>query len=445
MRLKSIFFVLLLICIYIPSFGENINLNLKSVINTTLDRNLQIKADKETLKASKATIDEVKGVTFGSFNLNGSYMHLDEKVTAPMKTDPPISEVFPQLPITNLPNFYMGPQEQIHLLLTYGVPIYTGGALQNSIKATEYGHEAVKKGQEVKTNDLVFSAIDYYLGSLLAKDVVEVNKEALVVMNNHLKQANISFNTGVVAKYDVLRAEAAVKDQERKLEEAENDYQIAIMALKNVLNLKEEDTVVFEDSLTFPENVPNVDTLLKNAQANNPGLKALDNVTQAIGALKKAEKGSLAPQVAAVASAQLLTGNINTFEPKWMMGVDVNFNIFDGGINKAKTDQLTAKEKASVLERESTQNLINLGVNTAYLQLKTAEKSKISAESTIKLSEETLRMASKRFETGNGTSIEVLDANLILTSSKLAECLAIYQGEKAYFSIKKLCGDIIIK
>lgn len=420
--------------------AEDFNLNIDSVIDFAVDRNLSLKSDMELLNASKEKINEVSGLKYGSLGVSASYFHLDKKLTTPFRTDPELD--LPPAILSALPDVYLGPQEQMHMLLEYGIPLYTSGKLQKSIGAAKSSYKARERIHSSQSDEIALKAIDSYLMCLLTKDIVSVNESALTVVNHHLDQARISYDTGVVAKYDVLRAETAVKEQERKLEEAKNDYKIALIALRTLLNLTESDNISFSDSLFFPNSILDLNTLLQNAKSNNPIISALGHKNKALSLVKGAEQASNYPQVTGVAAAQILTGNINLAEPKWMLGLNVNIPIFDGGVRNSKIAQANFDLKAAEIESVNVENYIELGVNTAYLQLETAKKSLAAAREAVNLSEETLRIANRRFETGNGTGVEVLDANLSLLSSRLAEKAAMYQGEISYFTLRKYCGDI---
>ena len=187
------------------------------------------------------------------------------------------------------------------------------------------------------------------------------------------------------------------------------------------------------------------DTLIQKAKDNNPGLKALSGKINAADLLVKAEKGARMPQLSAIAAGQLLTGNLNVIEPKWLVGLNMTFAIFDGGITSAKIDKSLAGAEAARLELQDAENYLELGIRTAVLQLRAAKDSLDAARQTVVLSREALRLAERRFETGNGTGIEVLDARTALSAAEAAEKAALYQGEKCLLTIDKYCGNIRTK
>jgi outer membrane protein TolC len=65
-----------------------------------------------------------------------------------------------------------------------------------------------------------------------------------------------------------------------------------------------------------------------------------------------------------------------------------------------------------------------------------------SAQKAAELATESLRLATKRFEVGTGTSLEVLDANVSLTAAQISIQQALYGMDLAYLGIHRYQGDI---
>ncbi|MBR4748273.1 MAG: TolC family protein [Abditibacteriota bacterium] len=427
--------------------GEVLPLSLEEAILRCETANPGIQAKREALEAASHKVDQVRGISSGTLALAGNYTLLDKKLTTPTRLDtdnPALADLLAPVVavLGGIPDVYLGPRNQVHLVAAYTLPLYTGGKLPLSIKAAEEELGAGEMKLESDIDDQAFSAADYYLLTLLTDALVDVNREALDTVRLHAQQARAAYEVGTVAKYDVIRADTAVKDRERLLSEAETDHRAAELALKTILALDEDTELQLTDSLSFDAGEQDPDALLALARDHNPGLKALQGKVTAAGFKTKAEKGGARPQISAMAAGQLLTGNINGAEPKWLVGLNVTMNIFDGGITGSRIKESAAQESVARLELENTDSLLELGIRTACLKLQTAVKSLEAARESIVLSKEALRLAEKRFETGNGTGIEVIDAQTALSAAEAAEKAAMYQGRKCLLTIDKYCGTI---
>ena len=83
----------------------------------------------------------------------------------------------------------------------------------------------------------MFEAERNYLSVLLTADIVRLNESALASYKEHLDHAQSAFREGTAARYDVIRAEAAVSEQEKRLIEARNEFDLAVAALRTSLVL----------------------------------------------------------------------------------------------------------------------------------------------------------------------------------------------------------------
>jgi outer membrane protein TolC len=287
----------------------------------------------------------------------------------------------------------------------------------------------------------VQQSLNLYLGVLFAREVVNVQKQALASYNEHLAQADKLYKAGVVARYDLIRAQTAVKDQERRLTEAQNRADLATAALKTSLSL--DDSPVSITGALFEADEPQSLSAAQDAASKtNPILLALSEKVKAIGMSVEMEKADGRPQVIGVAKAELLRGALAQTDPKWVVGVEASMNIFDGGVRNARISEKEWERRQAETERQSAFDQIKLGVQSAYLEIDSAKTALTAARKSRELAEEGLRLAMRRFEVGAGTSLEVLDANVAREAAQVGEYQTLYQLDTAYFKLHRLMNDI---
>ena len=79
-------------------------------------------------------------------------------------------------------------------------------------------------------------------------------------------------------------------------------------------------------------------------------------------------------------------------------------------------------------------------VQKLYSQMKEAEEEVSTLQTTIAMSEELLRIRRKSFEEGMATSTEVVDAEVMLSTVRIAMLLAQYQFDVSLASLCSVCG-----
>ena len=88
-------------------------------------------------------------------------------------------------------------------------------------------------------------------------------------------------------------------------------------------------------------------------------------------------------------------------------------------------------------------NGIRLEVRKNYLDLMSAKKALEASDKAVELATESRRLAERRFEVGEGTSMEVTDSILALSIAETNREQARYQYDIAFYGLKKSMGQIL--
>jgi len=121
---------------------------------------------------------------------------------------------------------------------------------------------------------------------------------------------------------------------------------------------------------------------------------------------------------------------LSALEPRWAVGVSAQINIFHGFkdyLNLQSADKL--EDEVRYLETDAIKK-VTLQMTNYYNNLMTASSDYKKLNSTLNLADENLRQNDKRFNSGLGTSLEVIDAQLSLQKVKLDRLSSLY----TYFS-----------
>src|SRR5690554_4026321 len=114
-------------------------------------------------------------------------------------------------------------------------PIYLGGRLRIGKEQAEKGVEITDIQFQLKKNELLSDIIQTYYNVLLAEKRVEIEKEALELIKEHKKVAEVSFEAGVTLKTDLLQVEIEENRAKQSLRSAQNDLLMAKKMLGNLV------------------------------------------------------------------------------------------------------------------------------------------------------------------------------------------------------------------
>ncbi|MCZ2154403.1 MAG: TolC family protein [Bryobacterales bacterium] len=422
-----------------PTSDTPVRIDLASVVQLVRDRNLQVKAGQEGVHAARERVGQATALRLGRIGVDSAYLRLNDPIAI---SAPPV-----ELPIlgglsVSIPKLILAPQDQVRVRMEAGLPLFTGGKITNAVAQARAGEKAAHEAGEDIEAASIFEAERLYLGVLLGRDVLRLNESALQSYKRHLEEARIAYRLGVVANYDVIRAEAAVAEQEKRLTEARNTVDVTEAALRTILDLSDDTRLDIEGNLFLPPEPPPLTEAQSTAVESHPGLAALRHKVEALDRARRMETSGYLPQVTAVAAKETVTHKLAHTDPTWVAGVRATWSLFEGGSRRARISEKAAETARARIELRHAESQVRLAVRKSLLDYESQKSALDSARKTEELARESLRLAEKRFSVGTGASLEVLDANLTLTAAETGISNALYRMTLACLELHRHTGDI---
>ncbi len=344
--------------------------------------------------------------------------------------------------------FRLGTTHNVDIGFSLTQPIWLGGKVFTALKIAKlyrsYSSEMLKEAE----GDVVLGVRQAFLGAILAKDVVGVYRDAVATAQFNLDMVQQMRNQGVVSNYEELRAEVELANLKPQLIQAENQVTIAEQQLKNLIGMQLTDQVdlVYDFDSTSIGHDLNLDYIYSVASEHRPVLKESEYFEEinrkAIGIAKAGHR----PQIS-VSSALDWTLQADEFDvsaPNWSRSLSATFNvampIFDGFATSAEVKKAKLDYRSSTLQRQDTENQVELEVREAYLTYnETGDRLQAQAK-TIEQAQEGLRIARLRYEQGVGTQLEVLSAESALTQARTNYVQATHDAAVAVYRLLKVTG-----
>ena len=126
--------------------------------------------------------------------------------------------------------------------------------------------------------------------------------------------------------------------------------------------------------------------------------------------------------------------------PRMIIGVGFTWNLFDGLEREKRIRQSKLTRQTLILGQEKAKDDLIVGVDNFYSQLQKSLDNVSALNSTIELSEELVRIRKKAFLEGMATSLEVIDAENLLSKVRVARLAAYYEYDIALMNLLALCG-----
>ena len=314
--------------------------------------------------------------------------------------------------------------------------------------ATPSRYQAAVQGKQAsildtaQTRDNIFlNVCQGYFRTLRAQKMIVVAQQEVTDLKAHLKIARDQFEFGVNTYNDVLQAEVNLADAEQRLIIANTDFVDIRSGLNKVLMLPiSAPTVLKDEKLVQP--AADLDQATEVALKRRSDLKASqDRIKQQEWVVTQTRAGYF-PRISAQAG-QTWQQSANWLHETQYFGIfGLQWTIFSGLDTKAQVAQ--AKDKvAQLLEHhKDLDQQVRLDVQTALLKVKeTAERIRVS-EKAVTQGEENLRLNEERYKEQVGTATDVIDAETLLTKTRVSYWTAIYDHQMAKAQLLWAMGGI---
>jgi outer membrane protein len=342
--------------------------------------------------------------------------------------------------------FPMGFDESAEMGVTLTQPIYLAGyewaGLNLAHRLIDLGVEEERGARE----GVIYDTVNLYYGLLLAEESLRVAETGLAVATSHYLSAEDRYDAGLVSEYDVLRARVEVSNLETERDRASDGVEAATRALRNQLQLGEDEDVVLTDRMEFELELFDLDQALVDAAERRTELLQFDRNIEVSDAYTDLEKTGDNPTVLFMAGAKLYANALSLDKDEWDDQYNVMLNlswpIWDGLVTHGKVKQKESITDALRLEREAAADGIELEVKGIFDALLTAEKAVRTSEETVTMAERGLEIAQARYDYGLMSNLEVMDAQSALTQARLGYSAALYDYNIAKLEMLRATGRI---
>ena len=438
MRLTSIRF--LAVAILIPGlFAQTpLQLSLKQAVDMALapDGNTRVKLAEEAIQQAEARSAEARAALLP--DIEGAVS--EENQTRNLRA---FGFTFPNAPILGfiIPTF-VGPFDVFDARASVTQSIFDFSSIRNyqAAKVTAEAIKADNQGTRDQVTDQVARAFLAGLRAQAGLDTAKANvelSEALLKLSQSLKTAGTG--TGI----EVTRAEVQLANDRQQLLVAENALERSHLELLKVIGLRLENPVELNGALGYvpTENV-DVTQALSIARANRAELKAQQYREDSARLSHSAVKFERLPSLEAFGDYGSSGTAIDNSVPTRTYGASLKIPIYDGGRRDARRAESASLYRQEQIRMQDLRDQVELDVRVAIENLRSADAEVKTAEDGLKLSENELAQAQRRYKAGVTNSVEVTDAQTRLQRARGNRINALYNYNLARIDLGTATGTI---
>ena len=417
-----------------------LNLDLATALKIAHDNNPTIKIAELEIQRVDYSKKEALGNLLPSLSASGQYTNNI------MKSVMFMPESFSQM---------MGGQKYMEIgyknsytgSISAGLPL-VNFSLWEQIKSKQCEIDLILEQARASKIDMTKQVKDAYFAVLLAKNSLKVLERSINNAKETLKSTEAGFEQGVVSEYDLIRAKVQVNNLNPSYIAAKNGLELAVLQLKMILSLPQEQEIVFLENLEdFSDRIVSVtDAESERAANNNSELRQLDlNIMSLQHNLKMVNSQHL-PSLSAFGqyAYQTQAEDFRFSEYNWVgsaaVGLQLSIPIFNGRtvVNKAKQLKISLQELQ--LQKQYASDGIDLQIQSAINNMKAAQEQLSVNKDAISQAERGYEIAKVRYQTGSGTILELNDSELSMTQANLNYQQSLYDFLTAQTNLEKVLG-----
>jgi outer membrane protein TolC len=309
--------------------------------------------------------------------------------------------------------------------------------------------EAVARAKaEVAKRGLVVTVVKGYYGLIAAQRKYANAQQAAAEAQGFLALSKKLENGGEVAHADVIKAQIQYNDRQRDLREGQLAMDKARLDLAVLLfpDFNLNFTLVDDTQLAPP--LMSFDDFMKAAQTKNPDLRASTASFQAAKFEVASAQSAYLPNLTIDYFYGIDAPHFAAREPDgthnlgYAVAATLNIPIWNWGATRSKVVQADLKRKQAQRELSLAQRKLQADMRELYAEAEAARAEMELLKSSAELAAESLRLTNLRYQGGEATVLEVVDAQNTLTQARNAFNDGEVRARTALANLQTLTGTM---
>jgi outer membrane protein TolC len=307
-------------------------------------------------------------------------------------------------------------------------PIFHGGRILAGYQVAKAREQAAGADLDRQKNDLRKDFAKLYLQGSLLRSSIALRNQSIGAIEHHRDLAKNMVEQGMVDRAASLRAEMALADARTAL--SDDSMKLESISITLAQMAGQDEAIVPSDSMTAPPLTESVTRAAgTGGAADNPMIRSLAANQEVAHRAVEAKTADFAPEIGAFGKYEFNQDAARmALEPCWVVGVKGTINLFHGGGDWHARAAARSTEVELAALRAEAENALGAQSKRQFLSLRQATARFANLGAQADLARENHRVTSLRFEQGQATSLEVVDAWLAMQKADLDRLAAAGDG-----------------
>jgi outer membrane protein len=306
--------------------------------------------------------------------------------------------------------------------------IYDFNATADRWRSASESRDAAVTNERTAALQALLNVRRAYFTARGARDLAKVAEEAVVNQKKHLDQIVAMVAAGMKSQIDLATQRTALANAEVQAVNAANTYATDLALLDQAMGLPSE--AGFELTETEMAPVPGEDgderQMIDSALKARPEVVNAEQQQRAQELVAAAFRGNYFPAVSGVGGVTEFGGGPGGNQASWFVGLQASWALLQGGLTTGQVREAKGTLSALTAQADAVRLQVSVDVVQGRLAVRAAKASIGGAEEALTNAREQLRLAEGRYQTGQGSIIELADAQVAYTTAEAQEVSARY-------------------
>ncbi len=340
-----------------------------------------------------------------------------------------------------------GTPNRMNLALQLQMPLFTWWRIDHAIQISQLSlqlNDLEKEKQKISVTTQVLQA---YYGALLAKKMLNLTEQNVQRTQKYLQITQKRFAAGQLPKFQLLRAQVQMQNDQSRLQTVQADYQKSLVFLAKVTGV-EGKPIEPQGELQFTSLPYDEEEYLTRALSNRQELKQLDQQKIILQTQQKIVAAGNKPNLALVSNFSVLNG-FNPMEPEkfytnYNIGLQLSWPIFDSFNSHYQAKAVYYNNLALKEQKKEIEANIKLQIRQALISLEQAAQKIASQKANIELAQQALDLAQKQYDQGVVSSLDLIEAQKTLLQTEMGYWQAVFSHILNKIELAKAMADFSI-
>lgn len=413
-------------------------IDLDQALRLAMEHNPTLRVAEMEFDRANTGINVVRGRFLPNIAASGGYTRNLQKPVIFLPPGSPFGDVLE-----------IGSDNSYSAMFVAGMPVYNP-ALNAALRTARAERELAGEGLRASKIEMEYFVHSAFYDALLAKESMEVMRQSFSNAQQNLELVGRMHQQGLVAEFDLIRARVQTENLRPTVLQAENGYMLAVNYLKALIGLEVSREVEISGNLSqmAEKSMANFSMLQANRNLNrNADLVRLNLQMNLVERQVQNIRASALPSLSLASNYNFQT-EANDFkfsEYTWVRtfaaGLRFSIPIFAGFTVRNQARQLEIMGEQLALQRDYMKENLSIQLDNILKTMTVAVEKSNTTQATVAMAEKGLQIARVRYDTGQGTLLEVNDSELALTQARFNLLQARHELLKAQTEYRKFIGE----